>query len=528
MEIPAVSHSTVQAVCIIFKMARVLAILFVVLLWCVLSLSINYEMTYVDPQGCTDKNKYFQYSSLSCEDCGSGQKPSQDFISCTCKSGYKIVLNNGGPSKDIKCFNCGGSLNETSSLDGSFCIRCQNNSTGGFIGNTGTCICPENSFARDRGANGVRLSTRQCVTCTEDTKLSGAEEKTCRRYHSSFLLDNNDNNATVRQECVNGEKNSGYTVVGGICFQDSDLIEEKNNLYKVTYVDEDNPIESSYYERNLRAAEALCKKYSNFTACQLFGNLCVLHDYTGEVCDRYETLVDTPVGNPVNGNSDWPAYMPWLFYNKKNAGEAPDILDKKEITKTFERNEDIKFLLVVYTLNGFFVGYENGLDSIQICKERPSKMASASKFATTYKSSCSVPVNDLKNMSMFLYDMFIVLGDKIYPVPVLMENYVSGNEKVNENSDRTKWQLTRRFFVVDNKIGIRPESKELEFIRYSSKIEVNIRLRSSDGEIYPPMLRIRYEPLEVKDKAKSSIEMSFAVTYEMDLTKIKKDTEVSY
>ena len=501
-----------------------LTILFVVLLWCVSSLSINYEIPYVTPLSCENEKKFFQYSSLSCKGCGSGQEPSQD--SCICKIGYKTYLNNGGPSTDIQCVECSGSLNETSSLDGRFCIRCQNDSTGGFNEKKGTCFdCPENSFARDRDANGVRLSTRQCVTCTEDTKLSGAEEKTCRRYHSSFLPDNN---ATVRQECVNGEKNSGYTVVGGICFQDSDLIEEKNNLYKVTYVDEDNPIESSYYERNLRAAEALCKKYSNFTACQLFGNLCVLHDYTGEVCDRYETLVDTSVGNPVNGNSDWPAYMPWLFYNKKNAGEAPDILDKKEITKTFERNEDIKFLLVVYTLNGFFVGYENGLDSIQICKERPSKMASASKFATTYKSSCSVPVDDLENMSMFLYDMFIDLGDKIYPVPVLMENYVSGNEKVNENSDRTKWQLTRRFFVVDNKIGIRPESKELEFIRYSSKIEVNIRLRSSDGEIYPPMLRIRYEPLAVKDKAKSSIEMSFAVTYEMDLTKIKKDTEVCY
>ena len=508
-----------------------LMILFVVLLWCVLSLSINYEITYVDPQDCA-KDQFFQYSSLSCVKCGSGQEQSQEqsqgFRSCTCKTGYKTVLNNSGPSEEIQCVKCGGSLNETNSLDGSFCIRCQNDSTGGFDENTGTCFdCPENSFARDRDANGARLSMRQCVTCTEDTTLSGAEEKACRRYHSSFLLANN---ATVRQECVNGEKNSGFTVVGGICFQDSDLIEEKNNLYKVTYVDEDKPIDSSYYERNLRAAEALCRKYSNFKACQLFGNLCVLQDYTGEVCELYKTLVRTPEKkeNLVNDNSDWPAYMPWLFYDKKNAGEAPDILDKKEITKTFERNEDIEFLLVVYTLNGSFVGYENGLDSIQICKERPSKMASASKFATTYKSSCSVPIDDLKNMPMFLYDMFIDLGDKIYPVPVLMENYISGNEKVNENSDRTKWQLTRRFFVVDNKIGIRPESKELEFIRYSSKIEVNIRLRSSDGEIYPPMLRIRYEPLEVKDKAKSSIEMSFAVTYEMDLTKIKKDTEVCY
>lgn len=88
--------------------------------------------------------------------------------------------------------------------------------------------------------------------------------------------------------------------------------------------------------------------------------------------------------------------------------------------------------------------------------------------------------------------------------------------------------MIRRFFVVDNKIGIRFEFKELEFIRYFLKIEVNIRLWLLDGEIYFFMLRIRYELLEVKDKVKSSIEMLFVVIYEMDLIKIKKDIEVSY
>lgn len=61
------------------------------------------------------------------------------------------------------------------------------------------------------------------------------------------------------------------------------------------------------------------------------------------------------------------------------------------------------------------------------------------KFVIIYKLLCLVLVDDLKNMLMFLYDMFIDFGDKIYFVLVFMENYVSGNEKVNENSDRIKW-----------------------------------------------------------------------------------------
>ena len=156
-------------------------------------------------------------------------------------------------------------------------------------------------------------------------------------------------------------------------------------------------------------------------------------------------------------------------------------------------------------------------------------MAAASKFATTYRSSCSIAVKEMTKMPMFLYDMFLSLGDDLYPVPVLMENYVKDNENVNEGSDRDKWILTRRFYIVDNVIGISAGgNQELQYIRYSPKIELNIRLRSSDGEIYPPMLRIKYDALDLnnEDTLNSEKEVSFAITYEMNMSKIKKDTEV--
>lgn len=60
----------------------------------------------------------------------------------------------------------------------------------------------------------------------------------------------------------------------------------------------------------------------------------------------------------------------------------------------------------------------------------------------------------MAKMFMFLYDMFFVVGDDFYFVLVLMENYVKDSENVNEGSDRDKWVLTRRFYVVDNFIGI--------------------------------------------------------------------------
>lgn len=437
--------------------------------------------------------------------------------------GYKMVENKGGLSIDCEKCNNVGSVNLTSSLDGSFCVNCPNGV--GFNIKTGTCnSCPADSVATDRSRNGTRFSTRECVACVGDTTPDGEEMQACRRCHSSFLLDND-----TCSDCT--AKGSGYLISGGVCFDETALIKEANSMNKVKYGDKS--FDSAFFRSNLRASQALCKADSNFTACQLLGNLCVLLDYVGggnDACKLYTDLVNSksPIGVVNEVNRDWPVVMPWLFY-ELSASDAPEVLDKKEITKKFERSEAVNFILAVYTLNGSFIGYENGLDTLQMCKDRPSKMAAASKFATTYRSSCSIAVEDLKKTPMFLYDMFLVLDKKLYPVPVLMENYVDGGDNVNEGSDRDLWKLTRRFYVVDNLIGISPDgNQKLQYIRYSSKIELNIRLRSSNGEIYPPMLRIKYKTLDLndEDESKGDKELSFAVTYEMDTSKIKKDTEV--
>jgi len=427
-----------------------------------------------------------------------------------------MVENKGGHSITCKaCNNADGSRNFTSSLDGSFCIECPTDL--GFNAKTGTCnSCLADSVATDRSRNGARLSTRKCERCVEDTTRGGEDLQACRRCHSSFFLSGND---SLCSSCTE----NGFVISGGVCFRETILLQDTSSMYKVEYGDKS--IYSAFFRTNLRASQALCKKDSNFTACQLLGNLCVLLHYiqSGSACDEYKKIKSD--SNSDRLNKEWPVELPWLYY--RPTSDAPEVLDKKDITKTFQRNEDIGFVLVVYTLNGSFVGYEYGLDSLQMCKDRPSKMAAASKFATTYRSSCSIAVKEMTKMPMFLYDMFLSLGKKLYPVPVLMENYVNDeNENVNEGSDRDKWILTRRFYIVDNLIGISADGK---YIRYSPKIELNIRLRSSDGEIYPPMLRIKYDALDLNDEdtLNSDKEVSFAITYEMDMSKIKKDTEIA-
>ena len=476
------------------------------------------------PQDCKS-NQYFQFSSLRCLDCATpGQKRSEDVLSCVCETGYKLLEDKGGPT--VVCDNCDktGSVNMTSSLDGTFCVDCPNDV--GFNTNTGTCNnCPDNHFATDRDLRGEQLKIRQCIPCVGETTTGAITKQTCQRCHWSFLLNLNN---TFCSPC--NEDGGGYVVSGGVCL--TKLIRDDDpNLYKLKYGDKD--ITSTFFQDNLRAAQELCQKYSNFTACQLLGNLCVLLEYTergnDDACIQYLGLVDdrrNGNGNEVvnDVNHDWPVEMPWLFY-RSSATTAPEALDKTDITKLFQSNEDMTFVFAVFTLNGSFVGYDTGLDILHLCQDRPLKMAAASKFATTYKSSCSVAVKELTRKPMLFYDMYLILDKQLYPVPLLVENYLDGGEKVNEGTDRGRWKLTRRFYVVENIVGITVNDK---WIRYAEKIELSIRMRSTDGEIYPPMLRIRYKGLDVNDEAvlNGNQDASFAVTYEMETSKVKKDTEV--
>lgn len=511
-------------------MARKLLILFMALSWCVPCVSIDFKIPYKTPQDC-QPTQYFQFSSLRCQNCETpGQKRSEDKLSCVCETGYKLVVDKdgiqkdkGGPPVADACKNCDetGSLNMTSSSDGIFCVNCPKDV--GFNTNLGKCNdCPDNHFPTDRGFNGEQLQTRQCIRCVGKTRTGANNMQTCRRCHWSFLKVNN----TFCSPCNEDEGN--FVVVGGVCFKQTELISDVPNLYKVKYGDKD--ITSKFFEDNLRAAQELCEEYSNFTACQLLGNLCVLLEYTergNDACKQYKDLVTSKIPDGVvnDVNRDWPVVMPWLFY-QSSASTAAEALDKTDIAKLFQSNEDMTFVFAVFTLNGSFVGYETGLDVLHLCQDRPAKKAAASKFATTYKSSCSVAVKELTIKPNLFYDMYLLLPDnKLYPVPLLVENYLDGGEKVNEGTNRGRWKLTRRFYVVENIVG---KTANDEWIRYAEKIELSIRMRSTDGEIFPSMLRIRYKALNVKDETvlNGNQDASFVVTYEMETSKVKKDTEV--
>eukprot|EP00057_Strongylocentrotus_purpuratus_P027643 XP_011682117.1 PREDICTED: meckelin [Strongylocentrotus purpuratus] len=243
-----------------------------------------------------------------------------------------------------------------------------------------------------------------------------------------------------------------------------------------------------------------------------------------QACQDYRNYVNT-ITETVNGIDEWKADMPWLYYQ---SGEADMDLLSRDIPTvfTFDRSsDDSKLRLVVaqYTQTGQFLGIVPVTGGkLQFCKDTEEKMDAAYSFATTYRSSCVLPSRDFwDEYETVFFDMYMITEDEfrnsvLYPVPVLNSNFGADNQGDNQ----LLWQLTRRFYLVDNVSGKVNADDPASALRYASSIEIRVSLRegTSAGLIYPPYMRLTYSELsrETDYTEETSRTVSFAVIYSQD------------
>ncbi|VDQ01515.1 unnamed protein product [Trichobilharzia regenti] len=93
-----------------------------------------------------------------------------------------------------------------------------------------------------------------------------------------------------------------------------------------------------------------------------------------------------------------------------------------------------------------------------------------------------------------------------------------------EAAIQDKWELTRRLFIVDNFAGVTSSSTSLpQLVRYASNIEIKVTSQdsSTDGQIFPPIIKIDYKNLYLSDdyaKGKQ-VPITFSVTYASSIAK---------
>lgn len=347
-------------------------------------------------------------------------------------------------------------------------------------------------------------------------------------------------NTTAANTCTCDSKQ----LTGGICFSSaSDIEPDDSPLYEVTF--KSATFESAYFYEHIRAAHGMCQpKFGNLTACQLLGNLCTLLLYKSassresSACKLYQSF--TQLGRR---STEWPVDMPWLYYEEDMGDKILEEINVRE-TYTFPQSR-LDLVLITYALNGSYLGAQSVKgSSLQLCAASESVLDAALQFGTTYKKSCLVSVRSFWDENRYkpvFYDMYLQfeyqLKKKLYAIPLLIRNFNSHAD----NEDRRKWKLVRRFFLVDNVSGKeitkssgasgQSQTKvagKARAVRYVEKMVLNIELRDSSGQIYPPFLDITYSSADTDDyDADKKVQVSFEVTYRMNMNKYKRDKAIS-
>ncbi|KAM9310306.1 meckelin [Pholidichthys leucotaenia] len=483
----------------------------------------QFTIPFKTPSDCGG-DAFFDISSLSCVNCGPNQRRSPTGLSCICQTGYKTLTTDKVSISCQECFPGKPAVTE----DGFECIRCP-----GSLSDEGKCKCPPGNILVERDINGNLLDEARCDICNGSSPALSVPNSSgvrCERCHASF----------INSSCVCKPPN---VLAGGLCIPSGSLSTNVNP--SVNYAQLKFSVLSAWFQTNLYSSSAACLVFSNLTACQALGNMCVMntHSFSGvstDACGLFNTIFRSRAAmSSTQDISYWKANLPWLYYGDE-PGLANRVLqsDPAPIKFSFRgrnKNTDITLLAAVYNVKGEFLRWEQiGGSNLQLCPGPATKQGAAFSFGTAYKESCDLSVAELFNThpEPLFYDVFMDLGGgenrKLLPLPTLVLNQQYNGRFINQEGMQN-WYLSRRMFLVDTLSGREKSLSSLpKVIRVASSVKLRFRLvpRTQEGQVYPPLMTVSYTDLLITDINTQTVSTSFAVEYEMDQkeARLKTDT----
>lgn len=269
---------------------------------------------------------------------------------------------------------------------------------------------------------------RSCVPCHESFAKVIHDPKTAKAALSSGT-------------CYCPDKDKEYKLMEGVCFSASELRDlEFKDSFKLDY--ERSSIESYVLKEHLRLAYLFCKAdMHNQTACQILANLCTLnlHSFGAEsiktACDLHKSMSTVTTHVPI--------YNPKLFYSEF---EANNMLSRThDIPHQFNMDfssysSDINITTVKFSFDGKYLGLSDLSDHIP-CSDPPLVQGISRKFGATYKTHCSMGIQQLwekyrKEEMIFLDPYVSIVGGynndhKLYEIPVKIQNFKRNGVKIN-------------------------------------------------------------------------------------------------
>uniref|UniRef100_UPI003AAA338D meckelin isoform X1 n=1 Tax=Centroberyx gerrardi TaxID=166262 RepID=UPI003AAA338D len=471
--------------------------------------------------------KFFDISSLSCVTCGPNQRASKTGLSCDCQTGYRVLTTNGASSTCQQCPADKSAVTE----DGFGCIRCPSSLSDG-----GTCQCPQAAVLVERDVQGNLLDEARCELCNGgDPALSvpNSSGDRCERCQASFV--------NTSLSCVCGSTN---VLAGGLCFPPNSLPSNVNP--NVNFAQLALPVQSAWFLKNLYSSSAACLVFSNLTACQALGNMCVMnmHSFSSvanDACGLFNSIFrSTAALGSTQDISYWRANLPWLYYGDQ-PGLASRVLQTDPLPTGFSfkgssKNTDIKLLAAVYNARGEFLRWENiGGGNLQLCPDTATRQRAAFSFGTAYQETCDLSVAELLSAypEPLFYDMFVDLGGgenrRLLPLPTLVLNQQYNGRFINQENMKN-WYLSRRVFLVDTLSGREKSlSSPPKVIRVASSIKIRFQLvaGTQKGQVFPPLMSVSYRDVLITDSNTQVVSVSFAVEYEMDQNEARMKTDTA-
>ncbi|XP_039593235.1 meckelin isoform X1 [Polypterus senegalus] len=461
--------------------------------------------------------EYFDISSLACERCGHNQIRSSSGTFCICQPGYKLTYYNGG---EIICHKCGE--NKTGvTQDGFDCIRCPEG-----LNTDGRCHCNPGTILVERHVNGTLMDEAICEVCDgarPSFSIPNVSENRCVRCQESFI------NTTQSCECSLPNIHAG-----GLCFSQSNLNLPAGAVSNINYPQLAISVHSAWFAKYLQASAAACLLFSNTTACQILGNMCVqnmnsLNVLSNDACGLFNIIYRNTAGlGIVQMIPFWRTNLPWLFYGEQ-PGLASRVISTDFIPISFGfkspvQDTRLQFIAAVYSAEGNFLKWQNTEGgTLQLCPDTAVKLNAAFNFGTTYRQTCILPLSKILTdfAEPVFYDIYIHFKSSdgvssLWAVPVLNLNLQYNGKFVNLGNNMNDWYLTRRLFLVDALSG-REGTNQPKVIRVATKLNISIRLapNTHKGLIYPPLVTVFYSEILVENPDVQMVPISFSVEYGM-------------
>eukprot|EP00656_Telonema_subtile_P001542 TRINITY_DN1067_c0_g2_i4.p1 TRINITY_DN1067_c0_g2~~TRINITY_DN1067_c0_g2_i4.p1 ORF type:complete len:632 (+),score=90.68 TRINITY_DN1067_c0_g2_i4:47-1897(+) len=336
---------------------------------------------------------------------------------------------------------------------------------------------------------------------------------------------------------------SAYTQVNDRCLHSETyasilLSYPVSTAYTVTYPDvvsaagtTTSSVTSAVFEQWFYEAGVKCQRGLAPEWCQMLANMCVLQMYlkTASSCALFISLTST---TEVHGFTGWTTGVGFLYY-----AVTTHLADTTSITTQYSYQkvgvpytDTISMRFARFAFNGTFLGWQNLTTQLALCGGDFDAQMKWTSFGTWKRIACNIDINRFinGNDTEFMDPYFVNEDGTLYPMPVIVANYVAGGAKPQDKFSEFYYQetfgataaLTRRFFLYDNlsgRTGVYNATPSVVRIIKTAGILISTQdLLPSD--LHPPRLVIQYHEVDITNLAKDTkyeVATEFGIAYDM-------------